>query len=151
MNILFVCTGNTCRSCMAEAIFNSIKDSDKYIAKSAGIYVVHNSISSNNACKVLKDNLNIDIYNREAVQINNYSISEADLILTMTYDIKDLLIKNIPEISEKTFCITEYLGEEGEIPDPFGKNIEVYNNTYNYIKKNILLILKKLKEDKHYL
>ena len=43
MNILFVCTGNTCRSCMAEAIFNSICDIDGVRAYSAGISIIPGS------------------------------------------------------------------------------------------------------------
>ncbi len=46
------------------------------------------------------------------------------------------------------FCITEYVGQKGEILDPFGGDIEVYKSTYEQLKNIILLLLKKLKEDR---
>lgn len=148
MNILFVCTGNTCRSFMAEAIFNHVNDIEEVTAKSAGIAVVPGSLSSSNACKVINDDINIDLSNREAVQLNEEIIDESDLILTMTYSAKDLLCNLSPEDSDRTFCITEYVGKEDEILDPFGGDIDVYRDTYTQLKDNILLLLKKLKEDR---
>lgn len=148
MNILFVCTGNTCRSFMAEAIFNSLNNMEEINAKSAGIAVVPGSVSSGNACKIINEDINIDLSNREAVQLSEEILDESDLILTMTYSAKDLLSNLSLEDSDRIFCITEYVGVEGEILDPFGGDIEVYRNTYNQLKNIILLLLKKLKEDR---
>ncbi|EJO5346217.1 low molecular weight protein arginine phosphatase [Clostridium botulinum] len=148
MNILFVCTGNTCRSFMAEAIFNSLNNIEGIKAKSAGIAAVPGSISSSNACKIINEDINIDLSNREAVQLNEQILNESDLILTMTYSVKDLLCNLFLKHSNRIFCITEYVGEKGEVLDPFGGDIEVYKNTYEQLKNIILLLLKKLKEDR---
>ncbi|WP_251861568.1 low molecular weight protein arginine phosphatase [Clostridium sp. Marseille-Q2269] len=149
MNILFVCTGNTCRSFMAEAIFNHLNHIEDVTAKSAGIAVVPGSVSSSNACKIINEDMNIDLSNREAVQLDEDILDQSDLILTMTYSGKDLLCNLSQDDSSRIFCITEYVGEKGEILDPFGGDIEVYRNTYNQLKNIILLLLKKLKEDRH--
>ncbi|ABS34532.1 low molecular weight protein arginine phosphatase [Clostridium botulinum] len=148
MNILFVCTGNTCRSFMAEAIFNSLNNMEELTAKSAGIAVVPGSVSSSNACKIINEDINVDLSNREAIQLDEEILDQSDLILTMTYSAKDLLSNLSLEDSDRIFCITEYVGQKGEILDPFGGDIEVYKNTYEQLKNIILLLLKKLKEDR---
>ncbi|MCS4465401.1 low molecular weight protein arginine phosphatase [Clostridium botulinum] len=134
MNILFVCTGNTCRSFMAEAIFNSLNNMEELTAKSAGIAVVPGSVSSSNACKIINEDINVDLSNREAIQLDEEILDQSDLILTMTYSAKDLLSNLSLEDSDRIFCITEYVGQKGEILDPFGGDIEVYKNTYEQLK-----------------
>ncbi|EPS46567.1 low molecular weight protein tyrosine phosphatase [Clostridium botulinum CFSAN002367] len=118
MNILFVCTGNTCRSFMAEAIFNSLNNMEELTAKSAGIAVVPGSVSSSNACKIINEDINVDLSNREAIQLDEEILDQSDLILTMTYSAKDLLSNLSLEDSDRIFCITEYVGQKGEILDP---------------------------------
>ncbi|NEZ47422.1 low molecular weight protein arginine phosphatase [Clostridium niameyense] len=149
MNILFICTGNTCRSCMAEAIFNSLSDDSDIIANSAGLAVVPGSVTSDNTCIIVKEKNGVDLNNREAVQLTEDMIEEADLILTMTYSMKDLLINLLMGDSNRIFCINEYIGLEGEILDPYGGDIDVYEQTYDQLKNNIILLLKKIKEDIH--
>ncbi|WP_050608326.1 low molecular weight protein arginine phosphatase [Clostridium niameyense] len=149
MNILFICTGNTCRSCMAEAIFNSLSDDSDIIANSAGLAVVPGSVTSDNTCTIVKEKNGVDLSNREAVQLTEDMIEEADLILTMTYSMKDLLINLLMGDSNRIFCINEYVGLEGEILDPYGGDIDVYEQTYDQLKNNIILLLKKIKEDIH--
>ena len=147
MNILFVCTGNTCRSCMAEAIFNSIKDDSSLRAFSAGVHIVPKSKTSKNSAKIVFDKLNSDINNRAAVQLTAEHIQNADLILTMTGRIKELLKSSFPQFSDKIDTINTFTGALGDIVDPYGGSIEVYEKTYSSLKKSIVLLLAKLKED----
>ena len=147
MNILFVCTGNTCRSCMAEAIFNSINDDSSFRAFSAGVHVVTGSKTSKNSAKIVFDNLNIDITNRYAVQLNAEHIQNADLILTMTGRIKELLKGSFPQFSDKIDTINTFIGAYGDVMDPYGGSIEVYQKTYSSLRESIVLLLAKLKED----
>ncbi|MCS4462159.1 low molecular weight protein arginine phosphatase, partial [Clostridium botulinum] len=97
---------------------------------------------------IINEDINIDLSNREAVQLDEEILDQSDLILTMTYSAKDLLSNLSLEDSDRIFCITEYVGQKGEILDPFGGDIEVYKNTYEQLKNIILLLLKKLKEDR---
>ncbi|WP_102401450.1 low molecular weight protein arginine phosphatase [Haloimpatiens massiliensis] len=148
MKVLFVCTGNTCRSVMAEAIFNSYCNEKNIFALSAGLSVIPDSIASQNAVEVVEQNLNINLSNRKAIQIDKEIIENSDVILVMTSYIKDIIKKYFPKYSDKIFTLNDYIGVSGDISDPFGGNIEVYQNTFFELKNKIFLLIGKIKEDK---
>jgi protein-tyrosine phosphatase len=147
MNVLFVCSGNTCRSCMAEAIFSALNDNKDINAFSAGVYAVRGNKTSINSAEVVLRSLGTDISDRDAVQLGKEHMDEAELVLTMTMGIKKLLISMYPEFTCKIYTINEYVGVEGDIIDPYGGSIEVYKKTFSYLKTSIELLLAKLKED----
>ena len=146
MNILFVCTGNTCRSCMAEAIFNKLNMLDN-IAYSAGLSITDNSVISLNANLVLKAAMDIDIMDRKAIQITDKKIEEVDLVLTMTNYMKEILNMKFPASKAKIYTLNEYVGVQGDIIDPYGSDVIIYSETLQVIKNRILLLFDKLKED----
>lgn len=144
MNILFICTGNTCRSPMAEAIFNKLNMLDN-IAYSAGLSITPNSATSLNTHLVLKSAMDIDIIDRKAVQLTEGTIEKADLVLTMTVYMKELLNRKFPALKEKVYTLNEYVGVQGDIIDPYGGDLVTYSETLKIIKSRILLLFDKLK------
>ena len=134
--ILFVCTGNTCRSPMAEGIFNEFAHQKGIDAKalSAGIFVTERTVSKN-AVKVMAE-LGIDISVHIPTRIDDCLINESDLILTMTENHRKHLVSN-GALAEKVFTLAQYVGENCEISDPYGGDEEVYRKTCNEIRSLI--------------
>jgi len=146
--ILFVCTGNTCRSSMAEAIGrDEIKKRamEKEIeVSSAGIYAMPGDKASPNAVEAMKD-MKIDISFHKARRINHDLIEESYIILTMTESHKRELINISPASREKAFTLKEYAdGIKGDIKDPFGQSIETYRECSIELREYIRLVIEKI-------
>lgn len=124
MNILFVCTGNTCRSAMAAALFNKIAIEKKLDVRieSAGLFALDGEPASNEAIIAMKK-YDIDLLGHHAQTINAELIEKSDLILTMTEAHKMVLEQ---AAKGKVFTLCEYAGIEGDIADPYGSDVEEY-------------------------
>lgn len=146
MKILFVCAGNTCRSCMAEAIFNSIFIDQSIIASSAGVSTIPGSKTSLNSTIVVMKNLGVNIENRCSVQLTELKIIESDLVFTMTRSIKSFLLAKYSKYSSKIFTINEYVGVAGDVVDPYGGDVDVYIMTFNSLKNSLNLLVDKFKK-----
>ena len=121
MKILFVCTGNTCRSPMAQGIAEKIFG-DGYEINSAGLMAVPGSPASAYAIAVMEEQ-KIDLKNHKAKLVSKTLLDNADLILTMTENHK--LVLN-SETHNKTYTLGEYAGKNISVSDPFGGSLDEY-------------------------
>lgn len=147
MKILFVCTGNTCRGPMAEAIFNELNEDKSVIANSAGISAVPGSTAINYSVNILDRELKTNIIDRKAIQLKQPLLKGADIVLTMSDYSREYVKEYYSDYSNKVFTLAEYVGEKEEVVDPYGGPITSYEKTYNQINKLVDLLLTKIKED----
>ncbi len=128
MNILFVCTGNTCRSPMAEGLFKKMiadKNVDNVTCSSAGLFAMTGDEVTPNAVKAC-ERFEVDISAHRARRITSYVLDDTDKFVCMTPEHAASLSMYVP-IEKITV-----LG--GGIPDPYGGDLETYIKTANYIK-----------------
>lgn len=132
--ILFVCTGNTCRSPMAEGLLRN-KNKDDVFVLSAGLFA-DGSGASTFACLAMAEK-GIDISGHYSTQITREHIDAADVVLTMTESHKTMLVSAFPDSKEKVFTIGEWAGSGEDVQDPYGGTIEVYQQCCNQLDELI--------------
>ena len=149
MNILFICTGNTCRSPMAEGFMKDIAEKKGIDVKvsSAGVFAFDGQLVSKEAVEVMKSE-GIDISDHRAKTVNKTLLESADLILTMSSSHKRELLRKFDFIKNKVYTLKEYVyGSEEDIQDPFGQGIKAYINAKNEIKKSIIKVVEKIETE----
>lgn len=145
MNILFVCTGNTCRSPMAAAIMEKIcveNDIDVLI-ESAGVFAEIGQPASEEAIKALGE-MDIDLTFHRSKPVSEDLIEKSDLILTMT-GAHAMILSAMA--GDKVHSIMEYIGETGDISDPYGGDIEDYRETAKEIYDALVDVAEKIADE----
>lgn len=122
-SVLFICSGNTCRSPMAEALLAARLP--ELNVSSAGLATVPGLPASIGAIDAMDAyGLNLD-YHRSR-QVSSYLLADADLVLCMGQSHKQTIVQALPELADKVFTLGEYAGDEQDIADPFGGDAEEY-------------------------
>ncbi len=134
--IIIVCTGNTCRSPMAEGILKSILDhrgEDGIIVSSAGISGMDSYPAASNAIEAAK-HWNIDISGHRARSLTEEMIADADLLLAMSSEHVEFILKADSSAVNKTFLMKAfpkpYSPAQERVDDPIGGLLDQYNRTF---------------------
>ncbi|UCC95477.1 MAG: threonylcarbamoyl-AMP synthase [Candidatus Omnitrophota bacterium] len=144
--VLFVCTGNTCRSPMAEALLKKYLTEakpyliDRYDISSCGISPFEGTPPAANVVSILEQQEGLDVRGLSSRKIDRQAIMSSDLIFTMEDAQNDYILRFEPTVEGRIFTLKKFLPPELEkdIPDPIGKNYDVYREVYQLIRKAVL-------------
>ncbi len=140
MNILFVCTGNTCRSPMAELYCRSrCADADFF---SAGLAATLGGKISAPAAAVMAEN-GIDAAGFRSTPLSREKLAAADLVVPMTASHAAAIIRGYPECAAKIRRLGDF-ADGTDIRDPFGGDVPIYRATFAQMKIALDNLLKGL-------
>lgn len=146
--IMFICTGNICRSAMADSLMKKLaKDNNKEVeVYSCGIFAEDGDMPTFNAIEAIKE-YGVDLKLHRATNIRNSKIEDMDIILCATVSHKNNVINMYPNLKDKIFTIKEYANYDKndlDIPDPWGYDIETYRFCASTINKCLDIIINKI-------
>jgi protein-tyrosine-phosphatase len=138
--VLFVCTGNLCRSPMAEGLLQhklAQKDlAGRHEVHSVGVWAIDGRPASPNAVAIMAER-GIDIKDHTARTITSSDVAEADLILVMSREHAELIRNTWPQYGWQVYLLSEMTGKRKDVEDPYGGSIEEYRACADVIARYI--------------
>ena len=135
--VLFVCTGNTCRSPMAAAVLRDMakREGLDLEVRSAGTAAFDGQPAADDAVQVLGER-GAELREHRARRLRPEDVAWADLILAMTRAQRDRLRDEHPDAAGKIFTLAEYAeGTQRDVEDPVGLGREAYRFTLQQIEE----------------
>jgi len=134
--ILFVCTGNTCRSPMAAALYNHLFSRSDTFAFSRGIAADASPISKNAETVLMERGVlptaKSDYRRHISRTVSEEDIDRAELVVGISSSHAMSLMLRYPQYASKIAVMPE------DVPDPFGGDLECYRQCLNMIEKGLL-------------
>lgn len=159
MNVLFVCTGNTCRSPMAETLMDDAVDRSRILhgevkTKSAGTFACEDADPTEEAVRTMEE-MGLELEGHGAVQFTAELAEWADIILAMGKEQLEHMEVLAPEETGKMHTLLGYaqgvLGEPAtssyDIMDPFDEGMEEYRACAQQLAKAVELLVERLEHE----
>ncbi len=131
--ILFVCTGNTCRSPMAEVLFrDQLRQRGLPVAswcvESAGTWAPDGSPAARYGREVMAQR-GLDLSRHRARTVTREMLQQFNLILVMEINHKEALCAEFPDLCKKIFLLSEMVARKMSVDDPIAGNVTDYQAT----------------------
>ena len=147
--VLFVCTGNICRSPMAEVYFRSLcvqnGRENRIDVDSAGMSAVTGYGASEFACGLVESE-GLSLAEFRSKRLERTLAEHAGLIVCMTKMHKTYVETAFPECQTKTFTLLHFIGSDDDIADPYGAPMEAYVQCAAIMKPALQALLEFVEE-----
>ncbi len=133
LSVMFICTGNTCRSPMAEAYFRYLCEDNFFnqiAVRSAGINAIAGCDASKMAIKVMEYR-GLSLNNCKSTLINDIAVRQTSIIIGMTNEHTRDIMRLFPHSKHKTRTLLSFSGSNADIRDPYGGNFETFEDCFN--------------------
>ena len=149
--IMFVCTGNICRSAMADKMLTKKAQEEKLDIEvySSGTFAENGAYPTVEAIEVMEE-YDVDLKKHRATNIKKYNLEKMDLVLCATTNHKNMVLQLYPNLTEKVFTMKEYVGETSEgtdIKDPWGYGMQTFLECAKEIDLCVNKTLERILED----
>lgn len=145
--IIFVARSGTCREPMAMGILKDLALKFDVEIMARGLVVSFPEPMNGKAEAVLISN-GINLENFTSTQLTNEDITENTLVLTMERAHKEKVLSHYSNAHvENVYVLTDFVGDELEILDPYGGSLQSYGLCYETLRKSIKKLVKILNQD----
>jgi len=148
--IMFICTGNICRSAMAHAMLaykiKLDKKENEIEVYSCGTSAENGQVATYEAIEAMEE-YEVDLKSHRATNLRNANLNDMDLILCATMQHKLYILAYYKDLKDKVYTMKEYAGfsaNDLDIRDPYGYEINTYRNCAREIEECIKELICKI-------